>query len=79
MIRVKKPAKPTLDQTKWLRRIAQSPMIKTYVGSQMPVFHLTTGEAIPVKVAMALIRNGWVKGQRDGMFDDPQSYVVLTP
>ncbi len=80
MIRAKKAPKPTYLQAAWLRRIAQSSMMKTYNENREPFFVIsTTGERIPTVIAVTLIHNGWVKGQRDGMFDDPQSYVVLKP
>lgn len=75
----RKLPKPSTTQAMWLRRISLSPMIKTYIGNRVPVFSLANGEEIPPYVAMALIRNGWVRGERDGIFDDPQTYRVLTP
>ncbi len=74
-----KAVKPSHTQAMWLRRIAQSRMVKGYVGNKVPVFSLDTGEEIPPYVALALIRNGWVRGERDGMFDDPQTYRALVP
>jgi hypothetical protein len=74
-----KAKKPSTTQAMWLRRIAISPMMKTYIGNKEAVFSLASGEGIPPYVAQALIRNGWVKGQKDGMFDDPQTYIALTP
>jgi hypothetical protein len=74
-----KPKRPSLIQASWLRRIASDPMMKTYVGNRVAVFSLQNGEEVPPHIAQTLIKNGWVKGQRDGIFDDPQTYIALTP
>lgn len=75
-----KVKKPSLTQAAWLRRIAQSSMIKTYVeGDKHLHYSLATGEVVPPLTAKALIDNRWVRGQQDGMFDDPQTYIALTP
>lgn len=72
--------KPTLAQTQWLHRIALSPLMKTYIdGEPQPRFSLVSGETVPFPTASLLIRNGWVRPQRDGLFDDPQTYVALKP
>jgi hypothetical protein len=72
----KRTVKPTEAQAKWLRRIAQSPLMKTYIdGEPMPRFSLQSGATVPTPIAEVLIRNGWVKGRRDGLFGDEQSYI----
>lgn len=72
----KRPAKPTEAQAKWLQRIAHSPLMKTYlVGDPDPHWSLQNGATIPSPIAQVLVRNGWVKGRRDGLFGDEQSYV----
>jgi hypothetical protein len=78
-MRPQKIRKPSTTQAMWLRRIALSPMMKTYIGNKEPVFALATGEEIPPHMAKTLIKNGWVRGQKDGMFDDPQIYTALKP
>lgn len=68
--------KPTHAQAAWLQRIARSPLMKTYLdGDPQPRFSLQNGETVPADTAMILIRNGWVKGRRDGLFGDEQSYM----
>lgn len=65
--------KPTEAQAKWLKRIAQSPLLKTYLdGELLPRFSLQNGATVPAPVAEVLIRNGWLTGRRDG---DEQSYI----
>lgn len=72
--------KPTLAQAEWLRRIALSPLMKTYIdGETQPRFSLACGTTVPFATASVLIRNGWVRACRDGLFDDPQTYVALKP
>jgi len=71
-----KTHKPTEAQAQWLRRIAHSPLMKTYVqGDSQPRYSLQSGETVPVPIAEKLIRNGWVRGRRDGLFGDEQSYT----
>jgi hypothetical protein len=79
---VKKPAKPkrpTEHQTVWLRRIAASPMMITREPGESVRYSLQNGATIPAPTAETLIRNGWVKAERDGLFDEPQTYRALTP
>jgi len=78
-MKTKKPIRPSTTQATWLRRIAVSPMMKTYIGNKQPVFHLSSGEEIPPYIAQKLISMGWVRGQKDGLYDDPQTYVALKP
>jgi len=70
-----KTHRPTYVQADWLKRIARSPMMKTYVvGDTQPRYSLQDGTTVPIQTAEVLIRNGWVKGRRDGLFGDEQSY-----
>ena len=71
-----KTHKPTEAQTRWLARIARSPLMKTYVqGDTQPRYSLQDGSTVPIDIAEKLIRNGWVRGRRDGLFGDEQSYM----
>jgi hypothetical protein len=72
-------SRPNHYQAQWLRRIAQSPMMVTRVPGEPPRYSLQTGEIIPQRTAEILIRNGWLRAQRDGLFDDPQTYRAHTP
>lgn len=77
-----KPKKPTLEQASLLRQIAQSRLVKTYISDNpLPLWQIDGGKEISHKTALTLIRNGWIKSQRDGLptFGDTQSYVVLNP
>jgi hypothetical protein len=68
--------KPSEAQAQWLRRIAHSPLMKTYVPNDpQPRFSLQDGSTVPHQTATLLIRNGWVRGRRDGLFGDEQSYA----
>lgn len=73
--------KPTHIQAEWLRRIAVSPLMKTHMeGESLPRFSLQSGATVPHTTAQVLIRNGWVRERRDGLWpDDAQTYVALTP
>jgi hypothetical protein len=73
-----KPKRPTDTQAAWLRRIARSPMMATRVPGEPTRYGLQNGNDVPAQTAEALIRNGWVKGERDGLFDEPQTYRALT-
>lgn len=43
-----KTRKPTHAQAAWLKRIALSPLMKTYIeGDPQPRFSLSTGETVP--------------------------------
>jgi hypothetical protein len=75
-----KKALPTTEQTMWLRRIAQSPLMKTYDSDQkLHRYSLQNGCAVPWRTAEVLIRNGWVKPRSDGLLDDTQTYEALRP
>ena len=70
-----KTHKPTHNQTAWLKRIARSPLMKTYLpGDRQVQYTLQDGSPVPLDIAERLIRNGWVKGRRDGLWGDEQSY-----
>jgi hypothetical protein len=79
MKRPTKPKRPTEYQTQWLRRIAASPMMVTRGPGEPVRYSLQNGATIPLLTAKTLIRNGWVKAERDGLFDEPQTYRALTP
>ena len=71
-------AKPTEEQAKWLKRIAHSPLMKTYTpGDPDPRYSLQNGQTVPAPTAQLLIRNGWVTGQRAALLeDDEQAWGV---
>jgi hypothetical protein len=75
----KRQTRPTEAQSRWLRRIAHQPMMITYIPGEEPRYHLADGLVVPAATANLLIRKGWVVGQRDGLFEQPQSYRVKTP
>lgn len=67
---------PTHEQAAWLRRIAASPLMKTYLPDDRQVYYsLQNGDPVPLDIAERLIRNGWVRGRRDGFWGDEQSYA----
>lgn len=77
-----KPKTPTLYQAKVLARIARSRLTKTLLPSRAdPLWVIDGGDEISSECARALIRNGWVVPQRDGlsMFDESQTYLALKP
>lgn len=76
--RKKAAPKPTETQAAWLRLIAVSPLMKTHIeGEALPRFSLQSGATVPLSTAQVLIRNGWVREQRDGLFpDDAQTYIA---
>ncbi len=76
---VKKPRRPTAHQSSWLRRIAVSPLMVTKTEGILDSYSLQNGDPVPTYTAKTLIDNGWVIGERDGMFDIPQTYTVLKP
>lgn len=70
---------PTEFQAKILRRIARSYMMVTRTPEEVR-YHFPDGETIPAPTAQTLIRNGWLKGDRDSIFDlEPQRYDALKP
>lgn len=82
MKRTAKVRKPTEFQARVLQMIARSMLIKTRLPSrEIPVWTVKGFGEIPHADAQALIRNGWVTAQRDGlsMFDESQTYKALTP
>lgn len=71
-----KTHKPTRKQADWLKRIALCPLMKTYLpGDRELQYTLQDGTPVPLDLAERLIRNGWVKGRRDGLFGDQQSWT----
>jgi hypothetical protein len=81
MAKPKRPPKPTQFQAKILRMIAQSPLVKTYSADHKAVWALMNGREVSEICAQALIRNGWVRAQNDGLpgIGDSQVYVARTP
>lgn len=81
MTRARKPKRPTHYQSGVLAQIARSRLIKTYSHDHTALWSLADGTPVPAPCALALIRNGWVVPQRDGlsMFEESQSYVALKP
>jgi hypothetical protein len=77
-IPMKRQTLPTLMQAQWLRRIAQSPLMVTHTPGEETRYSLQNGTTVPRPTAETLIRKGWLKAERDGLFDLPQSYRVLT-
>jgi hypothetical protein len=80
MAKFKKPPKPTIHQAQVLRQIANAGggLCLTRTPDDMR-YHDQAGRTIATPTAMVLIRNGWVKAQRDSMFDlDPQTWRVLS-
>lgn len=80
-MRATKPKKPTIFQTKILAAIAHSPLMKTYSADKKTIWALQNGREISDKCAEALIRNGWVKPQRDGLglYEESQTYAAIVP
>lgn len=81
-MRLQKPRKPTKYQTKVLAKIARTRLIKTLLPSRdAPLWVIEGGDEISNECAQALIRNGWLKANRDGlgMFDESQTYNALKP
>lgn len=74
-----KPRRPTEYQAQWLRRIAQSAMMVTRGPGEPIRYILQNGATIPASTAETLIRNGWLRAERDGLFADAQTYRTLTP
>ncbi len=81
MAKPNREPKPTIYQSQILRQIASSPLMKTYLPDRRVTWGLQNGRPISEACANALIKNGWVKPQRDGlgMFDESQTYVALKP
>jgi len=72
--------KPTEVQAQWLRRIARSPLMKTYQADGAPRYSLQNGAAVPAPTAELLIRNGWVHREGDALLgQDSQTYRALKP
>jgi hypothetical protein len=71
---------PTQLQAYWLQRIARAGgMIVTY-RSGVPNYSLVGGDMmVPPKLAQALIRWNWLRGEGDGLFERPQTYRALRP
>jgi hypothetical protein len=74
----KKPKRPNENQSRWLQRIAQSPLMVTF--GEETRFSLQNGQTVPRPAAEVLIRNGWVKADGDALFfDRTQTYRALKP
>jgi len=81
MKKAKQPAKPkvTIYQAQVLRQMAisRSALVKTFDGKLGRVtWGLANGREVTDACARALIRNGWVIPQRDGMYDEAQTFVL---
>ena len=77
-----KPKKPNLYQARVIKMIAQSgPLTKTYSADHKVLYSLANGTPVPENTVRVLLRNNWLKPNRDGldMFDESQSYSVLKP
>ena len=82
-------SKPNSLQTEWIRRIAlNGPLMKTYLekrrgsvltGNREVTYSLADGTAVSNSVAERLIRSNMLVPQKDGMFDDCQTWRVKTP
>lgn len=73
---------PTEAQTRVLRRIAQNggALMLTKEPDKEDRYSDLAGRTIGAATARILIRNGWVRAQRDSMFDlDPQTWWIKTP
>jgi hypothetical protein len=75
----KRQTRPSQMQAKWLRLIAHFPLQVTREHGEKPDFRLSNGTAVPPNTARLLIRNRWVEAERDGLFEQPQTYRVRTP
>jgi hypothetical protein len=72
-------AKVTIYQAAVLRQMAisGSALVKTFDGKYGKItWGLANGREVTDACARALIRNGWVLAQRDGMYDETQTYVL---
>jgi L-alanine-DL-glutamate epimerase-like enolase superfamily enzyme len=80
-MKAKRPPKPTQFQSRILAMIAHSPLTKTYSADHKTIWALQDGREISEVCATALVRNGWVKPQRDGLglHEDSQTYTALKP
>lgn len=82
MTRTKKPKRPNTYQSRVLTMIAHSRLIKTHLSSrEVPLWTIDGTGEISHECAQALIRNGWLVPQRDGlaMFDESQVYLARVP
>ena len=70
--------KPTIADMKLLTRIAHNPLLKTGAGESAE-YSLANGEAVNRAQAERVIMNGWVIGNRDGLFGMSQSYRCRRP
>jgi hypothetical protein len=70
--------KPNTVEFSWLKRISYSAMMVTNRNGTKE-YSLQDGTPIPENVAATLIKHGWVVGQKDGLFDESQTYRALTP
>jgi hypothetical protein len=76
----KTPTKPTTGEASWHKRIAQQGrMMVTRSSTRATTYSLLDGTIVPSDIAQRLIHKGLLKGQRDGLFGDVQSYEVLRP
>lgn len=81
MAKTPKPKKPTLFQARILAAIAHSPLMREFNSDRKIIYKLVNGREISEKCARALIENGWVVPQRDGLglYDDTQTWRARVP
>ncbi len=70
--------RPTKRAAAWLKRIAISPLMITKTPEEK-YYSLQDGTPVPPAIAHYLINCGWLKAERDGLFEEPQTYRALTP
>lgn len=72
-------SRPNYREAAWLKRIAASPLMLTKVPGEDVHYSLQDGTPVPEATARRLIACGWLKAQRDGLWEEPQTYRALTP
>lgn len=77
MPKIKRP-KPNLSDTKLLQQIAHQSLLKTRVGKDWE-YSLADGSPVHRRDAERLINNGWLRGNKDGLFGDSQTFSALKP
>jgi hypothetical protein len=71
---------PTEAQTRVLRQIASAGgylMLTNDGEAGSRRYSDPAGRTIAEPTARILIKNGWVKAQRDGLWDEPQTWATL--
>lgn len=72
-------SRPNRREAGWIKRIASSPLMVTKSPEETVHYSLQDGSPVPPGIARRLITKGWLKAQRDGLFDEPQTYRARTP